>query len=92
MLLHTVFRSVVLSRSLAADHLITKAHLGIRSEMSQIEDLQRSRILACVEALRCARHARNDDVPCQIEELSDFKSEKETQLVKPFCHPDNGTE
>ncbi|CAD5172624.1 unnamed protein product [Musa acuminata subsp. malaccensis] len=36
--------------------------------MSRIEKLQRSRILACVQALRCARHARKDDVPCQIEE------------------------
>nr|XP_018684548.1 PREDICTED: dual specificity protein phosphatase 1B-like isoform X4 [Musa acuminata subsp. malaccensis] len=36
--------------------------------MSQMDELQRSRILACVQAFCAARYAREDNVPCQIEE------------------------
>ncbi|URE15824.1 dual specificity protein phosphatase [Musa troglodytarum] len=33
-----------------------------------MDELQRSRILACVQAFCAARYAREDNVPCQIEE------------------------
>ncbi|WOK96821.1 hypothetical protein Cni_G05529 [Canna indica] len=36
--------------------------------MAETEELQRSRILACVQALCAARYAREDNVPCKIEE------------------------
>ncbi|RWV99825.1 hypothetical protein BHE74_00044462 [Ensete ventricosum] len=40
--------------------------------MSQMDELQRSRILACVQAFCAARYSREDNVPCQIEEIREL--------------------
>ncbi|RRT84449.1 hypothetical protein BHE74_00001909 [Ensete ventricosum] len=42
--------------------------------MNQMDELQRSRILACVQALCASRYAREDNVPCQIEEIHNLNS------------------
>ncbi|XP_042381231.1 dual specificity protein phosphatase 1-like [Zingiber officinale] len=36
--------------------------------MSQDEEVRRSKLLACVQALCAARYSREDNVPCKIEE------------------------